>query len=90
MSYTYKQSMSLTEPEVVDSTSSNSIVYIRRNIVHHDVIDEENPEYWEYEEAQLTREEYEKYLKEISIPKLMQMRADIDYLAIMNGIDLEG
>ena len=43
----------------------------------------------EYQEAKLTKEEYQEYLKELEIIDIQQQRADIDYIALMCGVDLE-
>ena len=86
----YKKSESSTEPSLVDFTSSKKYVYIRQNIVEK--TREETGEqhtYYEYEEAKLTKEEYQEYLKELEIIDIQKQRADIDYVALMSGIDLE-
>ena len=45
--------------------------------------------FYEYEEAKLTKQEYQEYLKELEIIDIQKQRADIDYIALMSGIDLE-
>ena len=40
----------------------------------------------EYEEAKLTKTEYQEYLKELEIIDIQQQRADIDYIMLMTGI----
>ena len=37
----------------------------------------------------ITEEEYQEYLKELEIIDIQKQRADIDYIALMSGIDLE-
>lgn len=89
----YKKSESTVKPELVDSTSSKKFVYLRQNIIEKERIDDETGgsiTYYEYEEAKLSKEEYDQYLKELSIIDIQQQRADIDYIALMSGIDLEG
>ena len=39
--------------------------------------------------AKVTKEEYKEYLKELEIIDIQKQRADIDYIALMSGIDLE-
>ena len=88
----YIKSQSSVKPDLVDTTSSKTTVYLRQNIVKKtklDEISEESTTYYEYEEAKLTKEEYQEYLKELEIIDIQQQRADIDYIAIMSGIDLE-
>lgn len=91
MKLNYVKSQSTVRPDLVDSSSSKKYVYIRQNVVEmqSEGIDRETYTYYEYEEAKLTKEEYEQYLKELSIIDIQQQRADIDYIALMTGIDLE-
>ena len=42
--------------------------------------------FYEYEEAKLTKAEYQEYLKELEIIDIQQQRADIDYIMLMMGI----
>lgn len=88
----YKKSQSSNKPDLIDTTSSKKYVYLRQNVVEVNSIDEQSGEdrsYFEYDEAKLTKSEYEEYLKELSILDIQQQRADIDYIALMTGIDLE-
>ena len=92
MKLNYVKSQSSVKPELVDTTSSKTTVYIRKNIVENKKTDEMSGEetvFYEYEEAKLTKEEYQEYLKELEIIDIQQQRADIDYIALMSGIDLE-
>lgn len=89
MEIQYTKSSSYTLPETIDAHSSKKYVYIRQNIIVKTDVNEENP-YYEYDEAKLTREEYKQYLSELSVIDIQQQRADIDYIALMSGVDLEG
>lgn len=92
MKLNYKKSQSSIKPDLIDTTSSKKYVYLRKNIVEVNSKDEQSGEdrsYFEYDEAKLTKSEYEEYLKELSILDIQQQRADIDYIALMTGIDLE-
>ena len=92
MKLNYIKSQSSVKPELVDTTSSKTTVYIRQNIVEKIKTDEMSGEetvFYEYEEAKLTKEEYQEYLKELEIIDIQKQRADIDYIALMSGIDLE-
>lgn len=87
----YKKSQSTVKPNLIDDTSSKTSVYIRKNIIEIIKTDEETNKstvFYEYDEAKLTKAEYEKYLAELSIKDIQQQRADIDYIALMLGIDL--
>ena len=92
MKFNYKKSQSTVKPDLVDTTSSKVVVYIRQNIVENTKIDEVSGKeivFYEYEEAKLTKAEYNEYLKELEIIDINKQRADIDYIALMSGIDLE-
>ena len=62
MNLYFKKSQSTVKPELVDTTSSKKVVYIRQNIVET-VVDETT--FYEYDEAKLTKAEYAEYLKEL-------------------------
>lgn len=88
----YVKSQSSIKPELVDTASSKTCVYLRQNIVESKKTDEitgESVTFYEYDEAKLTKEEYQEYLKELEIIDIQKQRADIDYIALMAGIDLE-
>ena len=88
----YVKSQSSIKPELIDTTSSKTTVYIRQNIVEVEKTNESDntsTTFYEYEEAKLTKQEYQEYLKELEIIDIQKQRADIDYIALMSGIDLE-
>ena len=92
MKLNFIKSQSSVKPDLVDTTSSKTTVYIRQNIVENIKTDEMSGKetvFYEYEEAKLTKEEYQKYMKELEIIDIQKQRADIDYIALMSGIDLE-
>ena len=92
MKLNYVKSQSSVKPDLVDATSSKVVVYLRKNIVENIKTDEMSGEeavFYEYEEAKLTKAEYQEYLKELEIIDIHKQRADIDYIALMSGIDLE-
>ena len=92
MKLKYIKSQSSVKPNLVDTTSSKVVVYLRQNIVENIKTDEMSGKetvFYEYEEAKLTKEEYQEYLKELEIIDIQKQRADIDYIALMSGIDLE-
>ena len=92
MKLNYVKSSSSVKPDLIDTTSSKTTVYVRQNIVENIKTDEMSGEetvFYEYEEAKLTKEEYQEYLKELEIIDIQKQRADIDYIALMSGIDLE-
>ena len=92
MKLKYIKSQSSVKPDLVDTTSSKVVVYLRQNIVENIKTDEMSGEetvFYEYEEAKLAKQEYQEYLKELEIIDIHKQRADIDYIALMSGIDLE-
>ena len=89
MKLKYVKSQSYVKPDLVDTTSSKVVVYLRQNIVENIKTDEMSGEetvFYEYDEAKLTKEEYQEYLKELEIIDIQQQRADIDYIMLMTGI----
>ena len=89
MKLNFIKSQSSVKPELIDTTSSKTTVYLRKNIVENIKTDEMSGEetvFYEYEEAKLTKEEYQEYLKELEIIDIQQQRADIDYIMLMMGI----
>ena len=89
MKLNYIKSQSSVKPDLIDTTSSKVVVYLRQNIVENIKTDEMSGEetvFYEYEEAKLTKEEYQEYLKELDIIDIQQQRADIDYIMLMTGI----
>ena len=92
MKLNYVKSQSSVKPDLIDTTSSKVVVYLRQNIVENIKTDEMSGEetvFYEYEEAKLTKQEYQEYLKELEIIDIQKQRADIDYIALMSVIDLE-
>ena len=90
MRLNYEKAYSDVEPDLVDATSSKSTVYIRQNVVEHTTKTDSGNTMtsYEYEEAKLTREEYEEYKKQLNIIDIEKQRADIDFLALLTGADL--
>ena len=89
MKLNFIKSQSSVKPDLVDTTSSKVVVYLRQNIVENIKTDEMSGEetvFYDYEEAKLTKEEYQEYLKELEIIDIQQQRADIDYIMLMTGL----
>ena len=69
MKLKYVKSQSSVKPDLVDTTSSKVVMYLRQNIVENIKTDEMSGEetvFYEYDEAKLTKEEYQEYLKELN------------------------
>ena len=57
----YKSSSSV-RPELIDTTSSKKVVYIRQNIIEKQMDD---TTFYEYDETKITKDEYKEYLDEM-------------------------
>ena len=57
----YKSSSSVM-PELIDTTSSKKVVYIRQNIIKKQMDD---TTFYEYDETKITKDEYKEYLDEM-------------------------
>lgn len=78
------------KPAEFDTTTSEVVVYQRRNIERVTV---ENPdgstvELWEYEERELTHDEYAIVRAEAQQEQIDQIRADVDFISAMTEIEL--
>lgn len=62
MKLNFIKSQSSVKPELVDTTSSKNVVYIRRDIVE---VQKDDTTFYEYDEAKLTKDEYKEYLEEM-------------------------
>lgn len=88
----YVKSESTVRPEAIDTESSKTTVYLRRNIKEVARTDElagDDVTFYEYEEAKLTKEEYRQYINVIEAENIRKMMADLAYLALCTGVDLE-
>ena len=90
MKLNYRKSQSSIKPELVDTTSSKTSVYLRKDIAENTITDMDGNEVimYEYDEAVLTNAEYEEYLKELEVIDIQQQRADIDYILMMTGLEV--
>lgn len=71
----YRKSQSSVYPELIDTTSSKKYVYLRKNVVEVQSEDMNGEIYttYEYDEAKLTKEEYQYYLKELNVENTLEM-----------------
>ena len=87
MKLNFVKSQSSVKPDLVDSTSSKTTVYVRQNIVEKEkAVENTNSEdndatsttvFYEYDEAKLTKEEYQEYLKELNGSDALQTIEDL-------------
>ena len=82
---TWYEGTSSVYPSLVDTTSSKKWVYVRRNIEEHEREDDEGikEKFYKWEEMKIPKENYPIYELEA------QNAANLDYLAMMNDIDLD-
>ena len=80
MKLKYIKSQSSVKPDLVDTTSSKVVVYLRQNIIENIKTDEMSGKeivFYEYDEAKLTKEEYQEYLKELNGSDTLQTIEDL-------------
>ena len=80
MKLKYIKSQSYVKPDLIDTTSSKVVVYLRQNIVENIKTSEMSGEetvFYEYEEAKLTKAEYQEYLKELNGSDTLQTIEDL-------------
>ncbi len=70
MNLYFKKSQSSVKPELIDTTSSKKVVYIRQNIVE---VQKDDIVFYEYDEAKLTKSEYQEYLKELEATDTLEI-----------------
>ena len=70
MNLYFKKSQSSVKPTLIDTTSSKKVVYIRQNIVE---VQKDNIVFYEYDEAKLTKAEYQEYLKELEATDTLEI-----------------
>lgn len=82
MTLNFYPSESTARPDEVDTTSSPTTVYIRKNIRQETVPDADGCELtvWKYDVAEVSRQEFEAYRAE-------KQEADIAYLYMMEGFE---
>lgn len=70
MNLYFKESRSSVKPTLIDTTSSKKIVYIRQNIIE---VQKDGIVFYEYDEAKLTKSEYQEYLKELEATDTLEI-----------------
>lgn len=83
--YTHHEGSQVTKPAAIDTTSSKTAVFLRKNIEQITRQDEQSGEevtLWSYDEAKLTNAEYTAYLAEDTAAK-------VEYIAMMSDIEFD-
>lgn len=70
MKLKFKKSQSSVKPTLIDTTSSDKVVYIHQNIVE---VQRDDNTFYEYDEAKLTKNEYQEYLKELELTDTLEI-----------------
>ena len=81
ITYKHTQGSQSERPLEIDTISSKSVVYLRKNIERVEHEDEQGNVYelWEYDEAQLTSDEYSIFLQE-------DIQSKVEYLIMMSDL----
>ena len=66
----FKKSQSTVRPELIDTTSSKKVVYIRQNVVE---VQKDDTTFYEYDESKITKAEYQEYLKELEATDTLEI-----------------
>lgn len=70
MKLKYTKVQSSVKPELINTTSSKVVVYIRQNIVE---VQKDDTVFYEYDEAKLTKADYAEYLKELEATDTLEI-----------------
>ena len=82
----YKSSSSV-KPELIDTTSSKKVVYIRQNIIETQIDD---TTFYEYDEAKITKDEYKEYLDEMKAQDTLKVIENLksENQALLEQVDM--
>ena len=82
----YKSSSSV-KPELIDTTSSKKVVYIRQNIVE---AQKDDTTFYEYDEAKITKDEYKEYLDEMKAQDTLEVieKLKTENQALLEQVDM--
>lgn len=84
------QGSQVERPQEWDTTTSAVVVYQRKNIERITVedMDGKTVELWQYDEREMSRDEYAVIRAEAQQEQIDQIRADADYISAVAEIDL--
>ena len=82
------KSESTIRPELIDTTSSNIVVYLRRNIIEkqfkNEVTGQVDDIMYEYDEAILSKAEYKEYKENLEFQSAIELKDEMDVLKEKN------
>ena len=83
----FKKSQSTVRPELIDTTSSKKVVYIRQNIIE---VQKDDTTFYEYEEAKLSKDEYKEYLDEMKAQDTLKVIENLktENQALLEQVDM--
>lgn len=79
INYEHREGSQAVKPSLVDTNSSKTVVYLRKNVTQtsfKDAMSGKTITMWSYDEAVLSLAEFEEYKTNVSADILAQMRAD--------------
>lgn len=84
------QGSQVERPQEWDTTTSAVVVYQRKNIERITVedMDGKTAELWQYDEREMSRDEYAVIRAEAQQEQIDQIRADVDYISAVAEVDL--
>lgn len=84
------QGSQVERPQEWDTTTSAVVVYQRKNIERITVedMDGKTAELWQYDEREMSYDEYAVIRAEAQQEQIDQIRADVDYISAVAEIDL--
>lgn len=87
MNLYFKKSQSAVKPELIDTTSSKKVVYIRQNVIE---VQKDNATFYEYDEAKLMKTEYAEYLKELEATDTLETIENLktENQALLEQVDM--
>lgn len=87
MKLEFKKSQSSVKPDLIDTTSSKKVIYIRQNIVE---IQKDDAVFYEYDEAKLTNDEYKEYIEEMKAQDTLEIIENLktENLSLIKQVDI--
>ena len=87
MKLEFKKSQSSIRPELIDTTSSKKVVYIRQNIIE---VQKDDTTFYDYDEAKLTKDEYKEYLAELEAQDTLKVIENLksENQALLEQVDM--
>lgn len=84
------QGSQVEKPAEFDTTTSKVVVYQRKNIERITVTDMDGKiaELWEYDEREMSYDEYAVVRADAQQEQIDQIRADVDFISAMADIEL--